>query len=143
MKATIFTLDAMVDLYSTGKVTIKNEDIISPMNPVWEVFVNKVRGRMALDGEGNLCFEPYQVGAKQATVMAKEIVGQTTVTRTPKLLKISLSLPIEMSQSMMQMTVLEQASLLTDAMHNGLYDRMVGGQESATNTVTQEIDKAA
>ncbi|MBQ5912803.1 MAG: hypothetical protein IIW93_06880 [Bacteroidaceae bacterium] len=87
MKATIFTLDAMVDLYSTGKVTIKNEDIISPMNPVWEVFVNKVRGRMALDGEGNLCFEPYQVGAKQATVMAKEIVGQTTVTRTPQAAK--------------------------------------------------------
>ena len=44
----------------------------------------------------------------------------------------------------MCLTLMQQCSLVTDALSNGLYDRMVGGQESATTaTSTSEKNIAA
>ena len=86
-----------------------------------------------MDANKNICFEPYQEGLKQPTVMQKEQVGMVNVRRTKKKVEFSLSLPIEMSQSIMCLTLMQQCSLVTDALSNGLYDRMVGGQESATS----------
>jgi hypothetical protein len=93
---------------------------------------------VAIDTDDNLCFEPYQEGTKQPTVMLKEQVGMVNVKRTKKKVEFSLSLPIEMSQSLMVLTIMQQCSLLTDALNNnGLYDRMVSGQQSATTSAPE------
>ena len=145
MKDTKITFNALVDLFSNGRINIVSDEFSIPeFKPFQDLFSKKVRGRATMDANKNICFEPYQEGIKQPTVMQKEQVGMVNVRRTKKKVEFSLSLPIEMSQSLMCLTLMQQCSLLTDALSNGLYDRMVGGQESATATTsTSEKNIAA
>ena len=93
-----------------------------------EIFAKQVRGRILAFKEGDeaLAFEPYREGVSAPMVQLKEKVGEVTVTRTPKLMKLSLSLPLTMSRNMMQLMVMEQSTLLGKALGEGLYERMVG-----------------
>jgi hypothetical protein len=135
MKDTKITFNALVDLFSNGRINIQSDEFTTPQfKPFLDLLSKKVRGRVAMDANKNICFEPYHEGLKQPTVMQKEQVGMVNVRRTKKKVEFSLSLPIEMSQSIMCLTLMQQCSLVTDALGNGLYDRMVGGQESATTT---------
>lgn len=145
MKDTKITFNALVDLFSNGRINIQSDEFSIPeFKPFQDLFTKKVRGRATMDANKNICFEPYQEGIKQPTVMQKEQVGMVNVRRTKKKVEFSLSLPIEMSQSLMCLTLMQQCSLVTDALSNGLYDRMVGGQESAaTTTSTSEKNIAA
>lgn len=145
MKDTKITFNALVDLFSNGRINIQSDEFSIPeFKPFQDLFCKKVRGRATMDANKNICFEPYQEGIKQPTVMQKEQVGMVNVRRTKKKVEFSLSLPIEMSQSLMCLTLMQQCSLVTDALSNGLYDRMVGGQESATATTsTSEKNIAA
>ena len=85
----------------------------------------KVPGRMYLNKQrGELIFDPYCTGQKK--MRQKEVVGQVEVARYADKLKVSLSLPLTMSQSLMSLTLLEQASLVAEALRTGLYERMQG-----------------
>lgn len=119
----------------SGRVTISSEEFLSQaLRPVMERFDKKVSGRMFLSKErSELVFDPYNTGQNASTVRRKEVVGQVVVTRSLKQMKFSLSLPVSMSRSLMTMTLVEQATLVADALRSGLYERMThdaaGGEQ--------------
>ena len=117
---------SVVAIGKNGKLAISCEDFNQPeVQEILEVFHKKLRGRIHLDQEQKLVFEPYETSSNIPTVRQKEQVGQCVVTRSAKAMKISLSLPVTMSQHQMIMTVLDECTRLTDALRNGLYERMV------------------
>ena len=139
MEKSTITVNALVDLFSNGRINIQSDELTIPQFEPFlaDLFKKKVRGRVTIDAEKNLCFEPYQEGTKPPTVIRKEQVGMGTVKRTKNKVEFTLALPIEMSQSLMVLTIMQQCSLLTDALNNGLYDRMVSGQQSATTSAPE------
>lgn len=117
---------SVVVIGKNGKLTISCEDFNQPeVQEILEVFHKKLRGRIHLDKEHKLVFEPYETSSNIPSVWKKEQVGQCVVTRSTKAMKISLSLPVTMSQHQMIMTVLEESTRLGEALRNGLYERMV------------------
>ena len=125
----------------SGRVTISSEEFLSQaLRPMMERFDKKVSGRMFLNKDrGELVFDPYNTGQNASTVRQKEVVGQVVVTRSLKQMKFSLSLPVSMSRSLMTMTLVEQATLVADALRAGLYERMT--QDAAAGE--QETQLAA
>ena len=124
MNKSIF--QSVVVIGKNGKMTISCEDFNQPeVQEILEVFHKKLRGRIHLNKEHKLVFEPYETSSNIPSVWQKEQVGQTVVTRSPKAVKFALSLPVTMSQHQMIMTVLDECTRLTDALRNGLYERMV------------------
>lgn len=97
-----------------------------------KLFGKAVRGRMHME-DSTLTFTPYKDGQNPPTVQYKEQVGDIRVKRTPRTINFSLSLPTTMSQSLMCLSILDQTQKLVDALRCGLYERMVGEQDSATN----------
>lgn len=128
-------LNTQVEMAPSGRVTISSEEFLSQaLRPVMERFDKKVSGRMFLSKDrGELVFDPYNTGQNASTVRQKEVVGQVVVTRSLKQMKFSLSLPVSMSQSLMSLTLMEQASLVAEALRSGLYERMThdaaGGEQ--------------
>jgi hypothetical protein len=128
-------LNTQVEMDPSGRVTISSEEFLSQaLRPVMERFDKKVSGRMFLSKDrGELVFDPYNTGQNASTVRQKEVVGQVVVTRSLKQMKFSLSLPVSMSQSLMSLTLMEQASLVAEALRSGLYERMTqdaaGGEQ--------------
>lgn len=128
-------LNPQVEMDPSGRVTISSEEFLSQtLRPVMERFDKKVSGRMFLSKDrGELVFDPYNTGQNASTVRQKEVVGQVVVTRSLKQMKFSLSLPVSMSQSLMSLTLMEQASLVAEALRAGLYERMTqdpaGGEQ--------------
>ena len=124
-----------VELANNGQVLIRAEELGMPglidMKPFCD---KKVPGRMYLNKRTELVFEPYLVGHRMQKVRQKEVVGQVEIARYSDKLKFSISLPLKMSKELMSLTVLEQASLVAEALRNGLYDRMMHVQ-----TVSDEI----
>lgn len=117
---------SVVAIGKNGKLTISCEEFKMPeQQELLEVFQKKLRGRIHLDQEQKLVFDPYETSSNIPSVRQKEQVGQCVVTRSAKAMKISLSLPVTMSQHQMIMTVLDECTRLTDALRNGLYERMV------------------
>lgn len=149
MKQNIIIQNTFIEIEKTGRITISSNDMQSQtdLTELTSLFTKRIQGRMFRNQYGQLVFEPYQKTAAMPTVLLKEIIGQITVVRTPKLMKFSLALPIEMSNSLMQMTIFEQANLLAKALHTGgLYERMknpspISAQEQQQNNEQQ--DKAA
>ena len=149
MKQNIIIQNTFIEIEKTGRITISSNDMQSQtdLTELTSLFTKRIQGRMFRNQYGQLVFEPYQKTASMPTVLLKEIIGQITVVRTPKLMKFSLALPIEMSNSLMQMTIFEQANLLAKALHTGgLYERMknpspISAQEQQQNNEQQ--DKAA
>lgn len=119
-------LNPQVEMDPSGRVIISSEEFLSQaLRPVMERFDKKVSGRMFLSKDrGELVFDPYNTGQNASTVRQKEVVGQVVVTRSPRQMKFSLSLPVSMSQSLMSLTLMEQASLVAEALRSGLYERM-------------------
>lgn len=121
------TLHQPTVLWQTnGRVIISSEEISLPglidMKPFCD---KKVPGRMYLNKQrGELIFDPYCTGQKK--MRQKEVVGQVEVARYCDKLKLSLSLPVKMSKKLMSLTLLEQASLVAEALRTGLYERMQG-----------------
>ena len=114
-----------VELAHNGQVIIRAEDLGLP-GLITTPFANrKVAGRMYQNKQGDLIFEPYLVGAQGKKVRQKEVVGQTDIARYADKLKASLSLPVKMSKELMSLTILEQVSLLAEALQSGLYERML------------------
>lgn len=154
MKTTVIQ-NTFIEIENSGRITISSNDMQSQtdLTELTSLFTKRIQGRMFRNQYGQLVFEPYQKSASMPTVLLKEIIGQVTVVRTPKMMKFSLALPIEMSNSMMQMTIFEQANLLAKALHTGgLYERMKNPSPiSAPDTLAtpstqeqqQEQDKAA
>lgn len=134
-------LNTQVEMDPSGRVTISSEEFLSlALRPVMERFDKKVSGRMFLSKErSELVFDPYNTGQNASTVRQKEMVGQVVVTRSLKQMKFSLSLPVSMSQSLMSLTLMEQASLVAEALRAGLYERMT--QDAAASE--QETQLAA
>ena len=128
-------LNPQVEMDPSGRVTISSEEFLSQaLRPMMERFDKKVSGRMFLSKDrGELVFDPYNTGQNASTVRQKEVVGQVVVTRSLKQMKFSLSLPVSMSQSLMSLTLMEQASLVAEALRSGLYERMTqdaaGGEQ--------------
>lgn len=128
-------LNTQVEMDPSGRVTISSEEFLSQdLRPVMERFDKKVSGRMFLSKErSELVFDPYNTGQNASTVRQKEMVGQVVVTRSLKQMKFSLSLPVSMSRSLMSLTLMEQASLVAEALRSGLYERMTqdaaGGEQ--------------
>ena len=120
-------VNPMVEMDPSGRVVISSSQFgTQTMSPLMERFGKKVSGRMFLNKErGELIFDPYNTGQNACTVRQKEVVGQVVVTKSPKQLKFSLSLPLSMSQSLMSLTLMEQASLVAEALRTGLYERMM------------------
>ena len=117
---------SVVAIGKNGKLTISCGEFKMPeQQELLEVFHKKLRGRIHLDQEQKLVFNPYETSSNIPSVRQKEQVGQCVVTRSAKAMKISLSLPVTMSQHQMIMTVLDECTRLTDALRNGLYERMV------------------
>ena len=149
MKQNIIIQNTFIEIENSGRITISSNDMQSQtdLTELTSLFTKRIQGRMFRNQYGQLVFEPYQKTAAMPTVLLKEIIGQITVVRTPKLMKFSLALPIEMSNSLMQMTIFEQANLLAKALHTGgLYERMknpspISAQEQQQNNEQQ--DKAA
>ena len=149
MKQNIIIQNTFIEIEKTGRITISSNDMQSQtdLTELTSLFTKRIQGRMFRNQYGQLVFEPYQKTAAMPTVLLKEIIGQVTVVRTPKMMKFSLALPIEMSNSLMQMTIFEQANLLAKALHTGgLYERMknpspISAQEQQQNNEQQ--DKAA
>lgn len=119
-------LNPQVEMDPSGRVIISSEEFLSQaLRPMMERFGKKVSGRMFLSKErSELVFDPYNTGQNACTVRQKEVVGQVVVTRSPRQMKFSLSLPLSMSQSLMSLTLMEQASLVAEALRSGLYERM-------------------
>ena len=119
-------LNTQVEMDPSGRVTISSEEFLfQALRSVMERFDKKVSGRMFLSKDrGELVFDPYNTGQNASTVRQKEVVGQVVVTRSLKQMKFSLSLPVSMSRSLMTMTLVEQATLVADALRAGLYERM-------------------
>ena len=116
-----------VELAHNGQVIIRAEELGLPGLITTPFADRKVSGRMYLSKErSELVFEPYLVGKRMQKVRRKEVVGQVEVARYADKLKVSLSLPLTMSQSLMSLTLLEQASLVAEALRTGLYERMQG-----------------
>ena len=94
-----------------------------------EIYARQVRGRVMTykQGDNALVFDPYNTGQNACTVRQKEVVGQVVVTKSTRQLKFALSLPLSMSQSLMSLTLMEQASLVAEALRTGLYERMMSG----------------
>ena len=128
-------LNTQVEMAPSGRVTISSEEFLfQALRSVMERFDKKVSGRMFLSKDrGELVFDPYNTGQNASTVRQKEVVGQVVVTRSLKQMKFSLSLPVSMSQSLMSLTLMEQASLVAEALRSGLYERMTqdaaGGEQ--------------
>lgn len=128
-------LNPQVEMDPSGRVIISSEEFLSQaLAPMMERFGKKVAGRMFLSKErSELVFDPYNTGQNASTVRQKEMVGQVVVTRSPRQIKFSLSLPLSMSQSLMSLTLMEQASLVAEALRSGLYERMThdaaGGEQ--------------
>ena len=144
MKNPIIIQNTFIEIEKTGRLTISSNDMQSQtdLTELTSLFTKRIQGRMFKNQYGQLVFEPYQKSASMPTVLLKEIIGQVTVVRTPKMMKFSLALPIEMSNSMMQMTIFEQANLLAKALHTGgLYERMKN--PSPISAQEQQQDKAA
>ena len=102
-----------------------------------EIYARQVRGRVMTykQGDNALVFDPYNTGQNACTVRQKEVVGQVVVTKSTKQLKFALSLPLSMSQSLMSLTLMEQASLVAEALRTGLYERMMQETEPTPNRV--------
>ena len=121
-----------IDL-NNGQVTISN---LNPQEDerlkdvLTHYYSKKAPGRMFLADAETIVFDLYNRGANSSTVHLKEEVGQTVVTRSAKAVKFSLSLPVAMTQHQMIMSVIEQSTLLSEALRNGLYERMVKGDEN-------------
>lgn len=121
-----------VKINQNGQVEIFSSDFsLDDVKQLLQRFEKRVPGRFHMNKEGKLLFEPYQAGQNATTIQLKEQVGQTVVTRSPKAVKFALSLPITMTQHQMIMAVIEQSTLLAEALRNGLYERMVKGDASA------------
>ena len=136
-------LTPMVEMDPSGRVVISSEEFSSEaLRPMMERFDKKVSGRMFLNKErGELIFDPYNTGQNASIVRQKEVVGQVVVTKSQKQLKFALSLPLTMSQSLMSLTLMEQASLVAEALRTGLYERMmhatVSGEREAVSGETK------
>lgn len=119
-----------VELAQGGQVIIRAEELALPGLIDKIPFTDKkVPGRMYLNKRSELVFEPYLVGQRMQKVRQKEVVGQVEIARYSDKLKFSLSLPLKMSKGLMSLTVLEQASLIAEALRTGLYERMMHGGE--------------
>ena len=119
-----------VELAQGGQVIIRAEELALPGLINLKPFCDKkVPGRMYLNKRSELVFEPYLVGQRMQKVRQKEVVSQVEVARYSDKLKFSLSLPLKMSKELMSLTVLEQASLIAEALRTGLYERMMHGGE--------------
>lgn len=115
-----------VELAQGGQVIIRAEELALPGLINLKPFCDKkVPGRMYLNKRSELVFEPYLVGQRMQKVRQKEVVGQVEVARYSDKLKFSLSLPLKMSKELMSLTVLEQATLVAEALRTGLYERMM------------------
>lgn len=128
--------NSVVEVENSGRITISSADFSSSEGDVaalMQLFAKRLSGRMYSNQEGKLVFDPYAKGNNPPTVLAKETVGQVVVTRTPKLIKFTLALPVEMSQQLMSMALLEQSALVSKELREGLYKRM---QSRPNNTPT-------
>ena len=133
----------MIKVINNAEVEILNKKFIikSPMfaedAEIRKEFEKRVTGRASLDKEDNLVFEAYNTGANPPTTLYKEAVGMVQCTRTPKLLKFTLSLPATMTKAQVQMALIEQYGLLLEALREGgLYERLTGTQTSAQEAPT-------
>jgi hypothetical protein len=119
--------NVMVLIDEKGKVTICSSEFnnIENKKELKELYTKKIAGRTYLNDDMNLIFAPYDKSNYVSSVWLKEQVGQTVVTRSPKAVKFALSLPVTMSQHQMIMTVLDESTRLSEALRNGLYERMV------------------
>ena len=124
--------NAVVIFSENGQMKLFSTDFnLDTMKELLKRFELRVPGRAYINKEGYWMFEPYHVGQNMPSVLVKEQVGQTVVTRSPKAVKFALSLPVTMTQHQMIMAVIEQSTLLAEALRNGLYERMVKGEASA------------
>lgn len=116
-----------VELAHNGQVIIRAEELGLPGLIDLKPFTDKkVPGRMYFNKQRTeLIFEPYLVGRRMQKMRQKEVVGQVEVARYADKLKGSLSLPLKMSKELMALTLLEQASLVAEALRTGLYERMM------------------
>lgn len=115
-----------VELAHNGQVIIRAEELGLPGLITTPFADRKVSGRMYLNKRTELVFVPYLVGKRMQKVRQKEVVGQVEVARYCDKLKLSLSLPVKMSKELMALTLLEQASLVAEALRTGLYERLQG-----------------
>ena len=119
-----------VELAHNGQVIIRAEELGLPGLITTPFADRKVSGRMYLNKRTELVFEPYLVGKRLPKMRQKEVVGQTEIARYADKLKVSLSLPLKMSKELMALTLMEQASLVAEALRTGLYERMLHTTES-------------
>ena len=122
-------LDTQVEIYPNGSILITSDELAAQSGHTdLQIFAKRLSGRMYRNDYGQLVFEPYQKGTSTPSILAKETVGQVIVCRTPKLIKFTLALPVEMSQPLMSMTLLEQSALVSEKLREGLYERMQGNR---------------
>lgn len=121
-----------VELAHNGQIIIRAEELGLPGLIDLKPFCDKkVPGRMYFNKQRTeLVFEPYLVGKRMQKMRQKEVVGQVEVARYSDKLKVSLSLPLKMSKELMALTLMEQASLVAEALQSGLYERMLHTTES-------------
>lgn len=119
-----------VELAHNGQVIIRAEELGLPGLITTPFADRKVSGRMYLNKRTELVFEPYLVGKRLPKMRQKEVVGQTEIARYADKLKVSLSLPLKMNKELMALTLMEQASLVAEALRTGLYERMLHTTES-------------
>ena len=119
-----------VELAHNGQVIIRAEELGLPGLITTPFADRKVSGRMYLNKRTELVFEPYLVGRRMQKMRQKEVVGQTEIARYADKLKVSLSLPLKMSKELMALTLMEQASLVAEALQSGLYERMLHTTEN-------------
>jgi hypothetical protein len=133
MTHSIFTSHVEFDA-NNGQVVITNTEARNDLNLLTKLkqyFEKKCAGRMYLNKESDLIFEPYNRGANPSTVQTKETIGMSIVTRSPKMVKFSLSLPATMSRHQMIMALYDQCTLLTEALKSGgLYERLVKREQA-------------